>query len=286
MQELARAKINLSLRVLGRRPDGYHELESLVVFADAADRLSIEPARTLSLSLSGPFAGQLETGPENLVLRAARALQDYAGIGCGASIALEKNLPVASGIGGGSSDAAGTLRALCKLWHLQITQSDLAQLALGLGADVPVCLSQTPALMRGVGEKIVAVENLPPLPMLLVNPGVAVSTAEIFRLLNASPMKNEATPTASAPGFSGMENLVQWLERNLNDLEKPAIALAPSIAEALQALRALAGCLHARMSGSGATCFGLFLDAGKAREAAGALRQSHPGWWVALSGCD
>jgi len=285
MQELAHAKINLSLRVLGRRPDGYHELESLVVFADAADRLLIEPSETLSLSLGGPFAGQLETEPDNLVLRAARALQEFADVTSGAAISLEKNLPLASGIGGGSADAAAALRVLCKIWRLQATRSELVRLGLKLGADVPVCLTSAPALMRGVGEKITSVEPLPSLPLLLVNPGVAVSTAEIFKLLQASPLKSEVDYAAPAPEFSSMEELILWLHENPNDLEKPAIALAPVIASVLHALRD-AGCSFARMSGSGATCFGLFSDAATARLTASTLRHSHPDWWVSLSGCD
>lgn len=284
MQEFARAKINLSLRVCGRRPDGYHELESLVVFADAADRLSVAAAKDISLSLSGPFASELSADPENLALRAARALRDFAGVTAGATLTLEKNLPIASGIGGGSADAAATFRLLCRLWKLQIDEDELPRLALRLGADVPVCLRSQSAFMQGVGEDLVQVSDLPHLFMLLVNPGVAVSTTEIFRLLQAPPL-HEKNRTSAPPSLNTLEALVRWLDQNPNDLEKPALALAPVIGPVLEAIGTSPGCRLARMSGSGATCFGLFAKADAAQHAAAMLRQAHPGWWVALSGC-
>jgi len=283
MQEIARAKLNLSLRVRGRRADGYHELESLVVFAQLGDTLTVVPAGDLRLSLTGPFASQLAAENDNLVLRAAYALQAVSVGSQGAHLILEKNLPIASGMGGGSADAAAALRALRTLWNVEISDAELHTIALKLGADVPVCLQSRPAIMRGIGERIVPLAALPSFWMVLINPGVGISTADIFRRLNARTFTGEdgdATPT-----LGGLEELLAWLKDNPNDLQAPAISLAPVIGHVLQALQSAGICRLARMSGSGATCFGLFASEKDAATAAQRLSSDHPDWWIKISGC-
>jgi 4-diphosphocytidyl-2-C-methyl-D-erythritol kinase len=283
MQEIARAKLNLSLRVLGRRADGYHELESLVVFAQLGDTLTVMPAGDLRLSLTGPFASQLAAENDNLVLRAAYALQAVSVGSQGAHLMLEKNLPIASGMGGGSADAAAALRALRALWNVEISDAELHSIALKLGADVPVCLQSRPAIMRGIGERIVPLAGLPSFWMVLINPGVGISTADIFRRLDARTFTGEdgdATPT-----LGGLEELLAWLKDNPNDLQAPAISLAPVIGHVLQALQSAGSCRLARMSGAGATCFGLFAGEKDAANAAQRLSSDHPDWWIKISGC-
>ncbi len=269
LTEWAPAKVNLSLLVTGRRSDGYHLLDSLVVFGPAADRVHASAASGLSLQIDGPFAGGLAAEPDNLVLRAARALAVRAGRQPDAALVLEKHLPVASGIGGGSADAAAALRVLCRLWAVNL---DLAALALELGADVPVCLASQPMRMRGVGDVLTPVPMLPDCGLLLVNPGVAVPTADVFRA-RAAPFSVAADlPSAWRDACA----LADTLADLSNDLEAPAMSVAPVIGEVLQALRGLAGCLLARMSGSGATCFALFADPAAARAAASQLPAE---WW-------
>lgn len=277
MTETARAKINLSLRVLGRRADGYHELSSLVVFAGVGDRLSFKAADHLSLDVTGPFGASLHEEADNLVLRAARALRAASGCAKGAHIVLDKRLPVASGIGGGSADAAAALRGLSRLWGVS---ADLEELALGLGADVPVCLESVPALMEGIGERLRPVPPLPPLHLVLVNPGVGVSTGEVFRLL-AAPALPDRLPVDVLWREGGF---FDWLAARPNDLEAPSRKVCPEIGGVIEALAATRGCLLARMSGSGATCFGLYADEGSAGTAAQGLRERHPGWWILATG--
>ena len=274
LTEAAPAKVNLSLLVTGRRPDGYHLLDSLVVFGPAADRLRARPAATLSLRIEGPFAAGLSAGGDNLVLRAARALADLAGPSAGAELVLEKALPVASGIGGGSADAAAALRLLCRLWDLRPDAAALSRLALTLGADVPVCLRGVPARMQGMGEVLSPLPALPQCGLLLVNPGVAVATADIFRARTA-PFSPAAT---LPPRWTDAADLAATLGRLGNDLEAPALTVAPAVGAVLAALRALPGCLLARMSGSGATCFALFADAAAAQAGAGGMPAA---WWRA-----
>ena len=272
LTEPAPAKVNLSLLVTGRRPDGYHLLDSLVVFGPAADLLHARPAAGLSLHVTGPFAAGLTAGPGNLVLRAARALAGWRGGQAGAALVLEKRLPVASGIGGGSADAAATLRLLCRLWGIEPGQDALAGLALSLGADVPACLHSRPARMTGVGDVLSPLPALPECGLLLVNPGVAVSTADVFRGRIAAFSAAGETPVRSGDAAA----LAASLASLGNDLEAPALAVAPVIGDVLAALRGLPGCLLARMSGSGATCFGLFASAAEAVRRCGDL----PGaWW-------
>jgi 4-diphosphocytidyl-2-C-methyl-D-erythritol kinase len=272
LTEPAPAKVNLTLHVTGRAPDGYHWLDSLVVFGPAADILHASPATGLSLVLQGPFADGLLAEADNLVLRAARALAAWAGRAPDAALVLEKHLPVASGIGGGSADAAAALRVLARLWAVDVPPGEMAAIAAGLGADVPVCLAGRPTRMAGIGEKLSAAPGLPPCGMLLVNPGVALATADVFRA-RAGAFSAAADFPESWPDAASMARDLAGLR---NDLEAPALAVCLPVGAVLAALRALPGCLLARMSGSGATCFGLFADPAAAELAAGALP---PGWW-------
>ena len=273
LEAFAPAKINLWLHVTGRRADGLHELDSLVAFADIGDRLSIAPADGLSLTVSGPFAAALGTAAENLVLRAARALALQCGVPAEAALHLEKNLPVASGIGGGSADAAAALRLCVRLWQVEIEEAALGEVALSLGADVPVCLAGETVRMTGIGERLAPLVPPPtPTPAVLINPGVAVSTGQVFGALSGR---------FSAPAELRDGDLAARGASNRNDLEVAAIGLVPEIAEVLVALRAAPGLRLARMSGSGATCFGLFDRDEAAAEAALAIGAAHPSWWVA-----
>ncbi|MBP0446524.1 4-(cytidine 5'-diphospho)-2-C-methyl-D-erythritol kinase [Roseomonas sp. SSH11] len=271
--ELARAKVNLHLHVTGRRADGYHLLDSLVVFADAADEVTAAGGEGMALSLGGPEAGSLAAEADNLVLRAGRLLAEMAGLDRpGAALRLEKRLPVASGIGGGSADAAAALRALARLWGVEIGPTQLAALALRLGADVPVCLASRPARMQGVGEVLSSAPVLPPFGLVLANPRISVATPRIF-----AARSGPFAPVAELPaGWKNAEEMAAALRGLRNDLEPPAIALCPPIAEVLGALSALPGALMARMSGSGATCFAIFPDAAAAARAAALLPQD---WW-------
>jgi 4-diphosphocytidyl-2-C-methyl-D-erythritol kinase len=270
----APAKVNLFLHVTGRRPDGYHLLDSLVAFADCGDVLSASAAAELSLAITGPFANGLAGEADNLVLRAARALAAEAGVPAHARLTLEKHLPVASGIGGGSADAAAALRLLCHLWRIAPDPAALDLLALRLGADVPVCLRCQPARMGGTGEKLELAPALPPCFVLLVNPGVAVATAAVFGA-RTGPFSAPASLPAGWPDVAAMAADLAALG---NDLEAPARGLCPAIGDVLAAIAAQPSCLLARMSGSGATCFGLFADVAAAELAAGATARA--GWWV------
>ena len=262
----APAKINISLHVTGRRPDGYHLLDSLVVFADMGDRLRLRLAPEPLLSVTGPMAEGVPTGADNLVLRAAALM------GITADITLKKYLPAAAGIGGGSSDAAACLRALSEMCRLPVP-SDVS----ALGADVPVCLIARAARMRGIGEEVVPLDGLPTLDAVLVNPGVPVSTPAIFRRL--TQRANPAMP-AQLPKWPDAAALIDWLGAQRNDLQDAAIAEAPVVANVLQEIASSQHCALARMSGSGATCFGLYPDAATATRAAQSLSAAHPGWWV------
>jgi 4-diphosphocytidyl-2-C-methyl-D-erythritol kinase len=270
----ARAKINLYLHVLGRRKDGYHELDSLFVFADIADVVEIRPAKSLRLKLKGPFAKDLPVKDDNLILRAARLLSDAVEIKPQAAITLTKNLPIAAGLGGGSADAAAVFRALVRFWEIPQKAVDLTLLGLGLGADVPACLLSEPCFVGGIGELIEPSPKLPALPMILVNPGIALATASVFSARNQRFSKSARF--SSAPGT--LKELFSALQRRRNDLEKPAVALCPAVADVLKAIEATEGCRLARMSGSGATCFGLYDDMATAEQAASVLRRR--GWWV------
>ena len=264
---LARAKINLALHVTGRRCDGYHLLDSVVAFADIGDAITVEAAETLTLTLTGPQAAPLSPS-DNLVLTAARALHPTRG----AHIILDKRLPVASGIGGGSADAAATLQALSQLWSLPLPG---AASTLRLGADVPVCLYGQSARMQGIGEVLTPL-TLPACWAVLANPGIAVATADIFRALT----QRQNPALTAAPPLPDPHSLARWLGQQRNDLEPPAARIAPQITTTLTALRAQPGSLLARMSGSGATCYALFATQPQARAAARSLQTNHPAWWI------
>jgi 4-diphosphocytidyl-2-C-methyl-D-erythritol kinase len=274
----AAAKINLYLHVLGRRADNYHLIDSLVGFADIGDRLAVERAQSLSLTVGGSEAAALAAaGDDNLVLRAARLLAAHAGIGPGARMHLEKNLPVAAGLGGGSSDAAAALQALATLWRLPIGAARLCRLGLALGADVPVCLAGRPAWVGGIGEAIEPIADLPAAGILLVNPRRRLPTAAVFAARQG--------PFGTAARFSPMPKDITGLARELrtrrNDLTEAAIVLVPKIAAVLAALEDLDRALLARMSGSGASCFALFADGTAAAAARPRLAATHPEWWCA-----
>lgn len=272
----APAKINLFLHVTGRRPDGYHELESLVAFAGVHDRIGVRAGEGLSLEIEGPFAAALDAGGENLAVEAARALAAEAGIRPDARIRLHKALPVAAGIGGGSADAAAALRALCALWNLSVPADRLGALALALGADVPVCLSGRPGIVRGIGERIAHAPALPEVPMVLVNPAVPLATAAVFAAREgpfSAPASFDTAPADAA-------RLAEALGGTRNDLFPPARRLCPEIDTVLDAIRSAPSCLVARLSGSGPTCFGLFPSEKAASEAAGRIAADRPGWWV------
>ena len=270
----ARAKINLALHVTGRRADGYHTLDSIVAFTDIADTVTVRDAPTLSLTITGPFAWGL-SDQSNLCLIAARALSPTKG----AHITLHKSLPVASGIGGGSADAAATLRALCDLWSLPLPPPEVV---LALGADVPACLLGRSARMQGIGQVLTPVA-LPEAHIVLVNPGEPVPTAQVYhdldtrgdlRARDTSPLPDRL------PGCADVQDLARFLADLRNDLEYPAALICPEISEVLFDLAQRKGCLLARMSGSGGTCFGLFQDEDSAFWAARMLGHAHKDWWV------
>jgi 4-diphosphocytidyl-2-C-methyl-D-erythritol kinase len=271
--EPAPAKVNLFLHVLGRRGDGYHLLDSLVVFADVGDRLRAEPAQELSLTIEGPFAAALAAGADNLVLRAARELAAELGVVARGILVLAKHLPVASGIGGGSADAAAALRLLCRLWGVRLAADALAGIAGRLGADVPVCLAGRASRMGGIGEHLEPAPALPDCGIVLINPGTALATADVFQARSGA----WSARAALSPVWRDVGEMAADLRRHRNDLQPAAIALRPVIGDVLAALEAVPGCLLARMSGSGATCFGLFADAAAARRVASDLQR--PGWW-------
>jgi 4-diphosphocytidyl-2-C-methyl-D-erythritol kinase len=280
LSEFAPAKVNLTLHVLGRRPDGYHEIESLVVFADVGDRLTLTPADELGLTVQGPTGAAAGATGDNLVLKAARALAGQVERLRMGAFALDKQLPVAAGLGGGSSDAAAALRLLAR--HNSLARDDprLHAAARHTGADVPVCLDPRPRMMRGIGEILSDPVMLPELAAVLVNPGVGVPTRDVFAALAAPALTAPAHQDDFITIDTDVASLLSILSARRNDLEIPAIRNQAIIADVLAALQAFPDCLLARMSGSGATCFGLFGSAGAAQEAAERLQKNQPGWWV------
>jgi len=277
--ERALAKVNLTLRVIGRRPDGYHDLESLVVFASVGDTLILVPGPRLLLTVRGPTAASSGALADNLVLKAANALaKRVEGLKFGRFV-LSKRLPVAAGLGGGSADAAAALRLLARRNHLALDDGRLCEAARVTGADVPVCLDPRPRLMSGTGDLLSPPLELPRLAGVLVNPHVAVPTKGVFERLAAPRVVLAAKASEDYPP-PDRKDLISYLADRGNDLESPAIALQPVVAEVLEALRQLSGCRLARMSGSGATCFALFDNAKAAATAVRALRERNPGWWV------
>lgn len=265
IRRLARAKINLTLHVTSQRADGYHLLDSLVCFADVADVLEIVPAQALSLRVDGPMAEGVPTDARNLVIRAAQLMEAPVG----AQISLTKNLPAAAGIGGGSADAAAALLGLAELWD-----SPLPEGLETLGADVPVCLAPSALRMRGVGEQLSPVPPFPDVWAVLVNPGVAVETPPVFQALAE---KNNAPMPDVIPEFATVQALAEWCAAQRNDLQEPALQIAPVISDVLDAL---SPSLLARMSGSGATCFGLCESEAAARALAQSVQGAHRSWWI------
>ena len=292
-RELARAKINLTLTVLGRRPDGYHDVVSLVAFAGIGDRVILHPGPECKVTACGPFAAAIE-GPNLLVrtLELLRGLKPELRLG---AVELEKALPVAAGLGGGSADAAALLRAVRRANPERATAINWHDLALRLGADVPVCLAGQPAVMRGIGDRIEPLlAALPPLACVLANPRVPLPTARVFAALaararSAAPHRSsewDARPAAEPAAFFDLDALLLHMRARGNDLERAATSLLPAIAEVKAALSAAPQCRLAAMSGSGPTCFGIFTDDGAAERATEALARAHPGWWIAATRLD
>jgi len=283
--EDGRAKVNLTLRVVGRRVDGYHDLESVVAFADCADRLTLVPGAELGLAMSGPLAAACGETSDNLVLKAARLLGERVPDLKVGRFTLEKVLPVAAGIGGGSADAAAALRLLAQLNDLMLDDGRLREVALLTGADVPVCLASRACDMTGVGEGLLPL-SLPIMPCVLVNPRVPVATRDVFNALGlrngellvgaTDVLRGTAWPEAGA----SVEDWVEVLAASSNDLERPATRIQPVIGEVISALSATNGAWLARMSGSGATCFAIYENTADAARGAEKIRRSHPGWWV------
>ena len=278
--ERAPAKVNLTLRLIGRRHDGYHAIESLVVFAGIADELTLFLGEPLALQVDGPTAGQAGAIADNLVLMAARGLAArVAGLKTG-RFTLTKRLPVAAGVGGGSSDAAAALRLLARVNALQLDDARLLDVGRTTGADVPVCIDPRPRVMRGIGEILSTPLTVAKVAAVLVNPGVPVPTKDVFATLGLAKGEQRAAPSADPADISTLDTLLAYLRVHPNDLERAAIALQPVIADVLTELAAQEGCRLARMSGSGATCFGLF-ESDRAAAAAGQhLQRVHPAWWV------
>lgn len=283
VSELARAKVNLSLHVLGRRDDGYHMLESIVAFAEFGDELTFARGPVFSLEASGPFAPDLPRRDGNIVIKAARALA----LGCsqvppGAAVTLVKNLPVASGIGGGSSNAAACLRGLVALSGAAVSDTALHQIAVGLGADVPVCLRSRISYMTGIGHVVDPLPDLPQIHCVLVNPRVGVPTGPVFHALGLlhGAMVSPPAPPPPRQALRGADDLAAYLAACRNDLETPARQMVREIGDVQDALFATEGCLLARMSGSGATCFGLYAQAEAAADAASRIADSHKPWWT------
>jgi 4-diphosphocytidyl-2-C-methyl-D-erythritol kinase len=288
LNERARAKVNLTLHVLGRRADGYHDLESLVAFADCADGLTFTPGAAFSLDVTGPRAADCGDLTDNLVAKAARLLAERVPQLQSGAFTLDKHLPAAAGIGGGSADAAATLRLLAAANDLAPDEVRVIAAAQAAGADVPVCLLSSGCMMRGAGERVTPMP-LPRLPCVLINPGVPVPTRDVFTAIGLKPGDTFAPPAGHSndvawPASSAKSD--DWLvaiARGRNDLEPVAVRIQPVIAEVLSLLRAAQGCTLARMSGSGATCFGLFDSDTSAAGAAAALQSLHPKWWVEAS---
>lgn len=283
--EEGRAKVNLSLRVVGRRADGYHDLESVVAFADCADRLTLDPGGELRLATTGPLAAACGKTSDNLVFKAAKLLADAVPDLKLGAFALDKVLPVAAGIGGGSADAAAALRLLARLNNLSLDDPRLREVALATGADVPVCLLSRACDMTGVGEQLLPLA-LPSMPCVMVNPRVPVATKDVFRELGLRNGEllvgaSDVLEAAAWPDEGGsISDWVEVLDTAANDLEAPAMRIEPVIGKVLGALRVSAGVKLARMSGSGATCFAIYGTSEEAHAAAEKIRRDHPGWWV------
>jgi 4-diphosphocytidyl-2-C-methyl-D-erythritol kinase len=273
---VARAKVNLTLEIKGKRPDGYHELESLVLFADFGDLLDYRPGGAFSLRVTGPFAAALQG--DNLIERAVRACAELSGDEPSGAFHLAKHIPVAAGLGGGSADAAAALRMLAACGK-PLDHGALLAVASRIGADVPCCLSPSAAIMTGIGEKLHPLAAVAPVPAVLVNPMLPLSTRDVFHALAAKPLA--ATPAPPLiPKLTGLADLAAYAKARGNDLETPACRLLPVIGDILAALNAAPGALLSRLSGSGPTCFALFANSADALAAKAAIRREHPRWWV------
>jgi 4-diphosphocytidyl-2-C-methyl-D-erythritol kinase len=280
LAEQALAKVNLTLQILGKRADGYHDIESLVVFARVGDRLTLRVGTELALSVRGPTATQTGAIANNLVLKAARALATIApGLTLG-QFDLTKKLPAGAGLGGGSADAAAALRLLARANGIALDEPRVLDAAHKTGADVPVCLDPRPRIMRGIGEILSEPLDLPNLPAVMVHPSISVATSGVFEALGLSPGGRRESPSLPTLKSIKRDALLALLDSHGNDLEPAAMAMAPVIAEVAAALRALPGCRLARMSGSGSACFGVFNSARMAQAAARILASAHPTWWV------
>ncbi|MCK6418813.1 MAG: 4-(cytidine 5'-diphospho)-2-C-methyl-D-erythritol kinase [Alphaproteobacteria bacterium] len=270
----APAKINLFLHVTDKRPDGYHVLDSLVAFADIGDDILLEPADVFSFHVQGAMVPE----SDNLVVRAARALEIWSGAHIRAKITLIKNLPVAAGLGGGSADAAATLRGLCSMFSLTVPPEDLQRIALGLGADVPACLQSQPQRMRGIGDWLEPVEHFARIPLVLLHPSVACPTGPVFSALG--PDRRPDLPVAAWPRQDDLKSWLEFLIQQENMLTSAAVSLVPEIAQSLAILEQQAGCALTRMSGSGASVFGLFYSDEAAQQAAHSIARAYPRFWV------
>lgn len=278
LTEHAAAKVNLTLQIRGKRPDGYHEVESLVLFADYGDTLGFEPAEKFSLSVEGPFAGALD-GPDNLIEKAAIAYAGLTGKPHGGAFSLTKRLPVAAGIGGGSADAAAAFRLLQRHHGEPQSLTSLLPAARTIGADVPACLASSAAIMTGIGEILHPLPRTEPIPAILVNPMQQLPTAPVFRALASGPLPAGFT-APELPRLATADEIIAHALAGSNDLEPPARSILPVIGDALSMLDALPGMVLRRLSGSGPTCFALFRDMGEAARAAQAVARQRPEWWV------
>jgi 4-diphosphocytidyl-2-C-methyl-D-erythritol kinase len=280
--EMAYAKINLALHIVGRLPNGYHQLDSVAAFIDRGDCLSATPTAdgVLRLSIDGPFGEELAAA-DNLVIRAAQRLRNYAQTPLGADMRLDKQIPVGAGLGGGSTDAAATLRLLNRLWNLRYSPAVLAEMAVELGADIPACVFSHAARMEGIGDELTPLPHVPALPLVIAYPHAPCWTPQVYAAMAGKPFSGRLSdiPTMGA----GQEEWLQWLARSHNDLQGAACELNPQISPMLEALGQMQGALLARMSGSGSACFALFADAGQAERAAATMQNAHPQWWVRAS---
>ena len=278
---IAPAKLNLCLHITGKRMDGYHTLESLVAFTELGDTLEITPAQTLTLNVTGPFAEALHISEDqNLVMKAASMLRLRTGANIGARMVLHKQLPVGSGLGGGSADAAAALCGLHRFWRVDYDENVLHTIAVKLGSDVPACLASHPAWVCGAGEQVKPLAAFPKAWVVLVNPRQPLLTVDVYRGFKG----NFSAPGAMPERFSSVENLVEAIGAKRNDLQEPATLLMPVINDMLAAISATRGCLLSRMSGSGPTCFGIYADEAEAQQSAHGLQQTYSNWWCVATG--
>lgn len=279
LREMAPAKVNLSLRIWGRRAgDGYHELSSLVGFANVGDRLFLKPGPGFNMKVVGPFSQRIVG--DNLVYKIGQALMKEHGIKDFGDLVLEKNLPVAAGLGGGSADAGAFIRLLARVGGISFSQNDIMRFGQRFGADVPVCVSSEPAMMHGIGDVLKPLDHFPSLGILLVNPNVSVSTGAVFKNLAAPKISDDCAEQEGPQAFASGDELMVYMQGQPNDLTLPALKIAPEIETVLHSLEALQGCSMARLSGSGATCFGLFEDEKRAQQAGKLCQEKHQEWWV------